>query len=136
MHAHETHSREVCAHEMHEIKRQERYRTLGYDDYQWGMRCIRAATRFEGGDRGQVQWTCGLDSLNRGGVSPMASSKSRCFPATKIGNWLSSLEGLTRRLLLHIIHRQNVLRIPLIAEPQPFIQKLQFKYSFIDTVPF
>jgi hypothetical protein len=49
-----------------EIKRQERYRTLGYDDYQWGVRCIRAATRFEGGDRGQVQWTCGLGSLNRG----------------------------------------------------------------------
>jgi len=24
-------------------------------------------TRFEGGDRGQVHWTCGLDSLNRGG---------------------------------------------------------------------
>jgi hypothetical protein len=24
-------------------------------------------TRFEGGDRGQVHWTCGLGSLNRGG---------------------------------------------------------------------
>lgn len=23
-------------------------------------------TRFEGGDRGQVHWTCGLGSLNRG----------------------------------------------------------------------
>ena len=29
---------------------------------------IRAATRFEGGDRGQVHWTCGLGSLNRGGI--------------------------------------------------------------------
>jgi hypothetical protein len=34
-----------------------------------GVRCIRAATRIEGGDRGQVQWTCGLDSLNRGAAT-------------------------------------------------------------------
>jgi hypothetical protein len=26
-------------------------------------------TRFEGGDRGQVHWTCGLGSLNRGGAT-------------------------------------------------------------------
>src|SRR5436305_565980 len=39
----------------------------GYDDYQWGVRCIRTATRFEGGDRGQIHWTCGLGSPNRGG---------------------------------------------------------------------
>ena len=82
MHAHETHTREVCAHENFfavsetllplfsgEIKRQERYRTLGYDHYQLGVRCIKVATRIEGGDRGQVQWTCGLDSLNRGAAT-------------------------------------------------------------------
>jgi hypothetical protein len=39
-------------------------------------------TRFEGGDRGQVHWTCGLGSLNRGGDMP----KGRLY------NW----EGVTR----------------------------------------
>ena len=90
MHAHETHTREICAHEMHEIGRcgetfspyrRRSYQyfrcnqapralpKLGYDDYQLGVRCIGVATRIEGSDRGQVQWTCGLDSLNRGAAT-------------------------------------------------------------------
>jgi hypothetical protein len=50
----------------------------GEDDYQWRVRYIRAATRFEGGDRGQVHWTCGLGSPNR--AARLEGFSSLSFP--------------------------------------------------------